>query len=106
MLAFEAEGQGVSAATLDLAMDEGGHVTGTLEVESPMVGGRSKSDVEGRLLDDQLELECTLTFGEVRVETSLTATVASETLDGKGHFRGPWSEEPNVQSFTGKREPK
>jgi hypothetical protein len=103
---FVVEGEGMRRAELVLEMDEDGSVIGTLEVESPMGGGRVKADVEGDLSGLELELECTLAFGEFKVEASLEGTLSGEKLDGKGTFRGPWSDEPMTQSFTGKRAPK
>lgn len=105
-LKFAVEGEGIRAGELTLKMDKDGALSGTFEVESPMGGGPVRTEVEGQLSGDELEVECTLAFGEFEIETTLTAKLAGDTLDGKGSFRGPWGDEPRVQSFSGRRTPK
>jgi len=105
-LELQAEGEGVKTATLVLEMAEGGALKGTLEVENPMGGAHIKSDVEGSVSADQLELECSLAFGQFTIEATLTATIAGDALDGKSTFKMPGGDEPMTQTFTGKRAPK
>lgn len=105
-LEFVVEGEGIKSAALTLEMEKDGSLSGTLEVDNPMGGTRVKTDVEGQVTADELELECTLSFGEFKIETTLTATIEGDLLDGDGSFHGPWSEEPTTQSFSGKRAPK
>ena len=71
-----------------------------------MGGGRIEADVSGTLDGDELELTFTLAFGEFKIDTSLTATLAGDTLEGETEFSMPGADEPMSQSFTGKREPK
>lgn len=104
-LEFEVQGEGIKEAELTLEMAKDGNLTGALEVENPMGGARVKTDVEGKVTGDELELECTLAFGEFTIETTLKATIEGDALDGDGSFHGPWSPEPTTQSFTGKRGP-
>jgi len=105
-LEFVVEGEGIRRADLTLTMEKDGSLSGTLEVENPMGGAKVKTDVEGQVSGDELELECTLEFGDFRIETTLTATIDGDALDGDGSFHGPWSDEPRTQSFSGKRAPK
>ena len=105
-LAFEVQGEGVKEAELTLEMDEQGAVEGTIAVESPMGGGRIEADVSGTLDGDELELAFTLAFGEFKIDTTLTATLEGDTLEGETEFFMPGADEPMSQSFTGKREPK
>ncbi len=105
-LEFAVEGEGIKEAELTLEMEKEGSLTGTLEVDNPMGGARVKTEVEGQVTGDELELECTLSFGEFEIETTLTATIEGDALDGDSSFHGPWSAEPTTQSFTGKRAPK
>jgi len=105
-LEFVVEGEGIKGAELTLEMEKDGELKGTIEVESPMGGAKIKTDVEGQVSGDKLELECTLAFGEFKIETTLTATIDGDSLDGDGSFHGPWSDEPTTQSFSGKRAPK
>jgi imidazolonepropionase-like amidohydrolase len=104
-LEFVVEGEGIRGAELTLEMEKDGALTGTIEVENPMGGARTKSDVEGQVTGDELELECTLAFGDFEIETTLTATIDGDSLEGDGSFHGPWSAEPRTQSFSGKRTP-
>ncbi|HEX6884531.1 MAG TPA: amidohydrolase family protein [Planctomycetota bacterium] len=105
-LEFVAEGEGLRAAQLVLEMDEDGTLSGTLEVENPMGGGKVRTEVEGQASGDELELQCKLAFGEFEIQASLTAKLEGDALDGEGSFRGPWGPEPQTQTFTGKRTPK
>ena len=105
-LEFVAEGEGIRAAQLVLAMDEDGALSGTLEIENPMGGGKVRTEVEGQVSGDELELQCKLAFGEFEIQASLTAKLEGDALDGEGSFRGPWGPEPQTQTFTGKRTPK
>lgn len=105
-LTFEAQGEGVKEADLTLAMDAKGAVEGTISVASPMGGGRIEADVDGALEGDELELSFTLAFGEFKIDTTLTATLAGDALEGETEFSMPGADEPMSQSFTGKREPK
>ena len=105
-LEFTVEGEGLRAADLTLEMAKDGTLSGTLEAENPIGGGRVETEVEGQVSGDEVELECTLAFGEVKIETKLVAKLAGETLDGEGSFRGPWGSEPRTQTFRGKRVPK
>lgn len=100
-----ADAEAVKEATLVLEMEEDGSVTGTLEFEDPMGGPRVESDVEGQVTGDQLELECTLEFGEFEIENTLTATLDGDTLDGESSFQPPGSNATTRQSFHAKREP-
>lgn len=104
-LEFVVVGEGIKSATLVLEMGDDGNLTGTLEVENPMGGARVEVEVEGRVTADELEVECTLAFGQVKIETILTATIEADALDGEGSFRGPWGDEPMKQSFRGRRGP-
>jgi imidazolonepropionase-like amidohydrolase len=104
-LEFVVEGEGIKTAELTLDMAQDGSLKGTLEVDNPMGGARIKTDVDGRVTADELELECTLTVGEFEIETTLTATIDGDSLEGDGSFHGPWSSEPMTQSFSGKRTP-
>lgn len=105
-LTFEVQGEGVKEAVLALEMDEKGGVAGTISLESPMGGGTIEAEVNGALDGDELELAFTLAFGEFKIDTTLTATLAGDTLDGETEFSMPGADEPMSQSFTGKREPK
>jgi hypothetical protein len=104
-LTFEVQGEGVKEAQLTLEMDEKGAVTGSIAVENPMGGGSIEADVNGVLDGAELELSFTLAFGEFKLDTTLTATLSGDTLDGKTEFSMPGGDEPMSQSFTGKREP-
>ena len=104
-LEFVVQGEGIKEAELTLEMEKEGALKGTLEVDNPMGGARVETEVEGQVTGDELELECTLAFGEFKIETTLTATIEGDSLDGDGSFHGPWSPEPTSQSFTGKRAP-
>jgi imidazolonepropionase-like amidohydrolase len=105
-LEFVVEGEGLRSAQLVLEMDEDGTLSGTLEVENPMGGGKVRTEVEGQTSGEELELECKLAFGEFEIQVTLTAKVEGDALDGEGSFKGPWGPEPRTQSFTGKRTPK
>jgi hypothetical protein len=105
-LEFAVQGEGIKSAELVLEMQKDGTVTGTLEVENPMGGAKIKTDVEGQVSGDELEFDCTLDFGEFKIESTLTAKIEGDTLSGESSFHGPWSSEPTQQSFTGKRGPK
>jgi hypothetical protein len=104
-LEFAVQGEGIRSAELTLEMDEDGTLSGTLQVESPMGGSPAKTEVEGQVSGEELELECALAFGEFKVEANLKAKLAGDALDGEGSFRGPWGDEPMTQAFTGKRKP-
>jgi hypothetical protein len=104
-LAFDVEGQGVQSGTLVLEMEPDGSLSGTLEVASPMDGARVTSEVEGEISGDELELTCELVFGEFTIDTRLTATVAGDALTGESVSKGPWSEAPMTQTFSGTRQP-
>ena len=105
-LEFVVEGEGIKGAELTLEMEKDGDVKGTIEVENPMGGARIKTEVEGQVSGNELELECTLAFGEYKIETKLTAKIDGDSLDGDGSFNGPWGDQPRTQSFSGKRAPK
>jgi hypothetical protein len=105
-LEFVVDGEGIKQAHLTLAMEKDGSLTGTLEVENPLGGAKIESEVEGQVTGDELELECRLAFGAFEIETTLTAKIDGDALDGDGSFRGPWGDEPRTQSFSGKRAPK
>ncbi|MSR63772.1 MAG: hypothetical protein EXS08_15205 [Planctomycetes bacterium] len=105
-LEFQGEGEGVKTATLVLTMEKDGALKGTLEVENPMGGAHVTADVSGSVSADELELECTLAFGQFSIDVTLTATLAGDALDGKSTFKMPGGDEPTSQSFTGKRAPK
>ncbi|NOT32469.1 MAG: amidohydrolase family protein [Planctomycetes bacterium] len=100
-----AEAEGVKEATLALEMEEDGSVTGTLEFENPTGGPRVESEVEGHVAGDQLELECTLEFGEFEIDNTLTATIEGDTLDGESSYQPPGSNTTTRQTFSAKREP-
>jgi hypothetical protein len=104
-LEFVVEGEGIKRADLTLTMEKDGSLKGTIEVESPMGGDKIKTDVEGHVSGAELELECTLAFGQFEIETTLTATIEGYALDGDGKFHGPWGAEPRTQAFSGKRTP-
>ena len=103
---FKAEGDGPKAAVLVLEMTKDGKVSGTLTVDNPMDGSKVKADVEGQLAKDQLELECTLDFGQFKIGATLTATLAGDALDGEGSFKMPEASAPMKQTFHAKRTPK
>lgn len=104
-IAFVAQEEGIREGTLALAMEKDGTLSGTLEVDNPMGGARVKSDVKGQVSGDELELECTLSFGQFTIGTTLTATIAADALEGDGSFTGPWGDQPMKQTFTAKRTP-
>ena len=105
-LEFTVQDEGVKGAELALSMEKDGNVKGTIAVDNPMGGARIKADVEGNVSGDELEVEFTLSFGEFKIDTTLTATVKGDALDGKSSFQAPGSSEPSTQSFSGKRAPK
>jgi hypothetical protein len=104
-LEFDSDGQGIKEATLVLEMDADGSVSGTLEFDNPMGGARVEAELEGRVMADQLEVECTIELGELEIRSTLTATIEDETLDGESWAQVPGSEESMKQSFSGKRRP-
>lgn len=104
-LEFEGDNLGVREATLTLKMEEGGSVSGTFEFANPSGGGRIDAKVEGTVSGDQLELECTVEFEEFRIESSLTATIDGEELDGESSFQPPGSSTTVRQSFSAVRKP-
>ncbi len=105
-LEFEAREQGLGTGTLVLEMEKDGEVTGKLVVQSPIDGSTVESPVEGRVSGKELELAVTLRFGEFRITGEITAGIEKEELDGRGSFRVPGSDEPEIQSFRGTRKPK
>jgi hypothetical protein len=86
-------------------MEESGALSGSLEVDSPTGGARTKAEVEGQVSGREVELECTLDFGGFEVEVTLTAQIDGDELDGQGAFLGPSGGQPMSQSFRGKRAP-
>ena len=70
-------------------MDEDGEVTGTLRMENPRGDDPIEAPVEGHLAGHELTLEATLSFGRFEVQTSLTATVKRDSMEGKWTQRRP-----------------
>jgi len=105
-LEFEAGDDGVKQATLVIAMEKDGSVSGKLTLDNPMGGARIESSVAGSVSSDQLELDCKLDFGQFSIESTLTASIAADTLDGESAFDAPGGEGRTKQPFHGKRQPK
>jgi len=105
-LTFDVKGEGIESATLELSMEPGGALTGTLEVANPMGGAKVKTDVSGEVSGTELTLSCTLSFGQFSIDTALEAEIDGDSLDGEGSFHGPWSDEPSTQSFKATRSPR
>lgn len=104
-LEFEGDDQGVREATLTLEMEAGGSVSGTFEFADPMGSGRVEAEVEGAVSGDQLELECTVEMQEFRIESTLTATIAGEELEGESAFQPPGSDAMVRRTFRAVRRP-
>ncbi len=99
------DAEGVKEATLTLEMEADGGLTGTLAFDNPMGGPRIESEVEGQVSGDQLELECSLDFGEFEIESSFTARLEGDELEGENSFVPPGSTTAIQQSFRATRQP-
>jgi hypothetical protein len=82
--------QGPRDASLELEMDDDGEITGTLRMDNPRGDDPIEAPVEGHLAGHELTLEATLSFGRFDVQTSLTATVKRDSMEGKWTQRRPF----------------
>jgi hypothetical protein len=99
------EGEGIDEASLVLEMEEGGALTGTIELDDPAGAGRIEAKLEGRVMSRELEVEFTIDLGEIELRTTLVASIEKDALKGESHARVPGRDEPAKQSFRGKRIP-
>ncbi len=80
-----------SEATVELAMESGGAVTGTYSTETPE-GGAVTGDVEGHVAGATLTLRYTFAVGDMEIEMEIEGELDGDELDGEGTGRASFGE--------------
>ncbi len=91
-------------STLVLTQDDEGGLTGTLSY-SIGEGDQDETTIAGKMRGSSLELEATVSFGEMSVEMTLEGSIEGNSFEGTASYAVPFSEDPLEAEVTGSRTP-